>query len=327
MSTPRSRIDGGDASRRAAPPPGAPALWIGAAVAAVVGTLLALAGARAFGPQPATPSVRRFVVPVPQLAADSAHPVRISPDGRWLLYPSGTRLMVRDLARFEPREVEGAEGARAFTWSPDSRRIAYCTESATIVVSDPTGERPVPICSLSDGASVSGADWGPDGTLVFARDLGGLYRVAAAGGEPRLFLAPDTSELCFHHPQFLPDGRHVLAVAQRKSGRNALIVVSYPGGARKNIGEFEHLETARYAPSGHLLLAYADGTEETRVVPFSTSSLAITGPPIVTLEGALDPSVSSDGTLCYILGASKRLAGDPTSGILLVENWALELGK
>src|SRR5512143_4370500 len=32
--------------------PGAPALWIGAAVAAVVGALLVLAGARVFGPRP-----------------------------------------------------------------------------------------------------------------------------------------------------------------------------------------------------------------------------------------------------------------------------------
>ena len=105
----------------------------------------------------------------------------------------------------------------------------------------------------------------------YARDLEGLYVVPARGGEPRLLLKPDSTEVDFHHPQFLPDGRHVLVVTHRKSGTNAAIVVSYPEGVRKSLAEFEALDAARHAASGHLFFTYERGAQEVRVVPFSAS--------------------------------------------------------
>ena len=285
---------------------GAPALWIGGAVAAIIGMLLVLAGSRVFGPHAPEPRLRRYAIPVSQLKADFQHPARISPDGRLLLFSSGKRVVVRDLGRFEPQEIAGAEGAEACIWSHDSRRIGYF-KNGKIWVSDLAGEHTTPVCGIPAGGGINGADWGPDDTIVFARYLEGLYLVLAAGGEPRLFLKPDTTEIDFHHPQFLPDGRHILAVAHRKNGPNAAIVVSYPEGVRRNLGEFDHLNVVRYAPSGHLFFTYEHGVEETRVVPFSASRLEITGPPIVTLAGGLYPSLSLDGTLCYSLGSSRRL--------------------
>lgn len=303
--------------------PGAPALWIGAAVAAVVGALLVLAGARVFGPRPPESPVRRIAIPVPGLAAGPDHPVRLSPDGRAILYASGTRVLVRELGRFEAREVAGAEGAESFAWSPDSRRIAYF-KSGKIWVSDPTGERAASIGDVAGGEGVTGADWGTDGTIVFACRFGGLYLAAASGGEARALLMPDAGEIHFHDPQFLPDGRHVVAVARRKEGLNAAIVVSYPEGVRTNLGEFEHLSAVRYAPTGHLFLTFENGEAETRVAPFSISRLEIAGPPVLALAGGLFPSLTRDGALCC--SSARPTAGDSTrSGILLVENWAGEL--
>ncbi len=152
-------------------------------------------------------------------------------------------------------------------------------------------------------------------------------------------------------------------MAHRKRGPNAVLSVSYPEGTLKNLGEFERLNAARYAPSGHLFFTYEHGAQEVRAVPFSASRVEITGPAVLTLSGALYPSVSRDGTLAYYLGAPKRLftaseagvelemlargsrppacapaadgrflmvrrvSGEPTNGILLVQNWAEELKK
>lgn len=300
--------------------PGAPALWIGAAIAAVIGTLLVIAGVRAFGPRAPQPQLRRFTIAAPYLALESARPVRISPNGRFLLFSSGNHLTLRDLEQFEPMSVAGTEGASAYFWSHDSRRIGYL-KGGSIWISDPTGAMASPLCDASAGGEVQSGDWGPDDNIVFARHHEGLYVVPASGGKPRLLLQPDSTEVDFQHPQFLPDGRHVLVVAHRKRGANAAIVVSYPEGVRKNLGEFIHLEAARHAASGHLFLTYERGAQEVRVVPFSASRLQVTGPPALTLPGALYPSESRDGTLAYAL----RVAGDSTGAILLVQNWVEEL--
>ena len=70
-----------------------------------------------------------------------------------------------------------------------------------------------------------------------------------------------------------------------------------------------------------MFLTYERGAQEVRVVPFSASRLQVTGPPALTLPGALYPSESRDGTLAYAL----RVAGDSTGAILLVQNWVEEL--
>jgi hypothetical protein len=303
----------GFASRR-----GAPAIWIGAAVAAVIATLLVLSGVRSFGPVSPEPKLRRFVIPVPRLAVGESTPARISPDGRSILCSSENRLVVRDLERFEPAGIAGTEGARGYFWSHDGGRIGFCRDGKLCVM-DRTSAPATPICDT--GGDVHDADWGPDENIVFARALGDLYIVRAAGGTPRLFLRREDAEVDFHGPQFLPDGRHIVAVARREQGPNAVIVISYPEGARKELGKFEGLSAARYSPSGHLLLTFESG--EVRAVPFAESTKEITGGAALTLPGAMFPSISRDGTLVYTLGSSRD--SSESSEILVVENWAQEL--
>ncbi|MEK7314551.1 MAG: hypothetical protein AAB011_00075 [Candidatus Eisenbacteria bacterium] len=311
--------ESGDASsptRGFAGRPGAPALWIGAAIAAVIGALLVIAGVRAFGPATPEPQVRRFAISVPQLTLEMRRPARISPDGRFLLFSSGNHLSVRDLERFEPMDVAGTDGATSYFWSHDSRRIGYFKDGK-LRAADLSGTNAAPLCEFPAGDDIHNGDWGPDDNIVFARYLEGLYVVPANGGEPRLLLQRDSTEVDFHHPEFLPDGRHILVVAHRKRGPNAVLSVSYPEGTLKNLGEFERLNAARYAPSGHLFLTYEHGAQEVRAVPFSASRVEITGPAVFTLPGALYPTVSHDGTLAYGLDLE----------ILLVQNWAEELKK
>ena len=308
--------------------PGAPALWIGAAVAAVIGTLLALAGVRAFGPHRPEPELRRFTIPAPRLSADFSTPVRISPDGRYVLYRSENHLVVRDLEQFTPIDVAGTEGATSAFWAPDSKRIAY-SKGGGLWTSDPTGAGAAAVPTGIADLDINNGDWGTDGNIVIARHLGGLYVVPASGGEARLLLGQDSTEIDFHQPQFLPDGRHLIAVARRKAGRHAVVLVSCPEGMRKNLGDFENLEAVRYSPSGHLLLTIVGGEQAIMAVPFSRSSWAIGGPPVLVASGGLFPSISSDGSMAYYLGGKRAtrelVTDDPVSGVLMVQNWARAL--
>ena len=281
-----------------------------------------LGGVRAFSPRPAAPSVRRFVVPAPALSAGFDTPVRLSPDGRFVLYSSGHHLAVRDLERPEPIEVAGSEGATGAFWSPDGKHVAFVKEGALWTSALGGAEATVVTTGIS-GIAADGGDWSEDGTVVVARASGGLYLIPAAGGEARLLLRPDSTEIDFRGPQFLPDGRHILAVARRTSGPLAVALIAYPEGVRKNLGAFENLVAARYAPSGQLLLTFGGRENAIMAVRFSRSRLTIDGPPRLVASGGFAPSVSVDGSLAY----AGRVAGDSTSAIFLVPNGAMDLDR
>jgi len=82
------------------------------------------------------------------------------------------------------------------------------------------------------------------------------------------------------------------------------VVISLPGGERKNLKDFEGMATAAYSPTGHLLLTFAYGREQILAVPFSESELEITGEPFLVAAGGQFPSVSSNGLMVYQLGSS-----------------------
>src|SRR5712691_1702623 len=81
------------------------------------------------------------------------------------------------------------------------------------------------------GQTVRGADWGRDGTIVFAHRSGvsaffGLSRVSASGGTPTELLSPDVARgEEYAWPQWLPDGEHVLLSIHRQGGQADAVAV------------------------------------------------------------------------------------------------------
>ena len=61
--------------------------------------------------------------------------------------------------------------------------------------------------------------WGPDGTILFARSLDGIYRVPASGGAATQVTKVESSRREVSHlwPHFLPDGRHFIYVSIRRA--------------------------------------------------------------------------------------------------------------
>lgn len=242
--------------------------------------------------------------------------IEVSPDGSMLAYVVGNddrrQLYIRQLDQLDGTKlVEGtaATGAPYHPFfSPDGKWIGYvtATELRKVPVS---GGTPLTLCKVNRSR---GASWGADDTIVFnfSPDTG-LFRVAAAGGEPKALTTLDKQkkEATHRWPQVLPGGEAVLFTSHTQSTGdfdNATIeVVKVATGERKVVQRGGGY--GRYVPSGHLVYANK-GT--LFAVPFDLKRLEVTGSPAPVAqnvtwnptEGAAQLSFSNTGLLAYIRG-------------------------
>ena len=166
----------------------------------MVGTVAA-AVLWAFGtsrPLAERPVVRLAIsLPSPETVEDSYAPaVALSPDGTQLAYvaarPGGSQIYLRTLNRLEARPIPGTEGGNGPFFSPDGRWLGFFVEREHKLKRVPlSGGAPLTLC---DAAHARGASWGPDSTIVFARDgISGLHRLSAGGGTPQVLTTLDAS--------------------------------------------------------------------------------------------------------------------------------------
>ena len=292
-----------DASAAAGP-------WKGFSFAA---TILAAIFAIAFGwaffrtsPEPAV----RFVVTFsegqePTIGAGVN--VALSPDGSRLIYTGLSQLWQRQLNELEPSAIPGTEGARNPALSPDGMSVAFMVQSPrSIKTVSLLGARPTTIVTSGVPAGQGGGvAWGSDGMLYFTDDQGGIQRVPASGtGEPE---AVTTSQVgTFHRwADALPDGRGLLFTIARGGPDQSEIAVM--GFGDEEVRTLFSGAMARYASSGHIIYADADGG--LLRAPFDLGRLEVTGPSVGLIEsvnvGPGSPArfaLSENGTLLYVPG-------------------------
>ena len=140
----------------------------------------------------------------------------VSPDGRRLAFSASRpgepiRLWIRSLDSPDARSLPGTDNARGPFWSPDGQRLAFFTDDKLKVV-DVAGGPVQTVSDVSNPAGGAGASWSRAGTIVFARRVGGLMKVPAAGGDPSPATVVDPASGDGSHlfPSFLPDGRRFL---------------------------------------------------------------------------------------------------------------------
>ena len=243
--------------------------------------------------------------------------VAISPTGDHVAYLTGggglgaAQLHVRRLDQLTSETLVATGVLNSPFFSPDGASVGfYDRRSAGAAVLQRVSVRggsTSTICELT--ASLFGASWGTDGTIVFATvdTSSGLWRVPAVGGEPALLTTPnlEQGELDHAWPEVLPGGHAVLfTIVASPISESQIAVLSLDTGEQKVLvrgGSFP-----RYALTGHLLYGVQGNLW---AVGFDPDRLETRGDPVPVLEGvlmkdqgAVDVGLSEDGSLIYVPG-------------------------
>ena len=239
-------------------------LWKRAIPWSMAGVMAVIAISLAFWPSPqpvSLPSSKFVITPSPTapLASNLENDLAISPDGRHLVYlgagERGNQLYLRSLDDFVDKPISGTEGITRGSpfFSPDGKSVGFFAGNELKKVSLIAGS-PITLCdAVAPGQSGS---WGLDDTIVFSASNGsdvGLYRVAAAGGEPELLATPDQDkgEGRYWHPQILPGGKAVLFSIGKNSRNVQIAVLSLETGEQKIL--IEDGRQGKYVQTRHLI--------------------------------------------------------------------------
>jgi eukaryotic-like serine/threonine-protein kinase len=285
---------------------------------ALLGVALAAIAAALWGwlrPGP-TPTVNRFSLFLPPEEAllpvtQSGNRVAISPDGKRLVYVGpaerGGRLWLRVHDQLSSTPIAGTEGAGTPFFSPDGRHVGFLIQGTTLRTVSLDGG---PVLTLSDSVNSTGADWGPDGYIYVEGDSG-ILRMRSSGGPAELvYNALKRQEIGAEWPVLLPGARGLVFRTRRASQAATdfqIVAMKLPDGEPKVLMRGVY---ARYSPTGHLLVASADG--KLFAVPFDPDKLELTGSPIGLLEGigvegngfSANLGLSENGTLVYTTGGA-----------------------
>jgi serine/threonine-protein kinase len=243
----------------------------------------------------------------------------LSPDGRDLVF-SGVgagkqQLYVRALGRLESVPIAGTEGGVSPFFSPDGKWVGFFAMGELRKVALRQGP-PATICRIPE--QPFGASWGSDDRIVFARSVGGLWQVPAAGGTPEELTALDDSrgEVSHRLPHVLPNGDGVLfTITRNRFPRwDATQIYIYSRRTRTHKMLIDGGADARYVASGHLVYVRHGVLV---AAPFSSTRMEVTGASVALVgdvmqaayawgsgndSGAAQFSVSSSGALAYVSG-------------------------
>jgi len=241
----------------------------------------------------------------------------VSPDGRRIAFRGRSgdlrRIYLRDLSRETAEPVPGTEGGDDAFFSPDGEWLGFVAGDK-LKKTAIRGGTPV---MLAGAARVRGSAWGDDGTIVFAPTVNSpLFRIPAAGGEPRPLTALDAAarERTHRWPEILPGGETVLFTVgtEDKPGdydEARIDAVSLATGKRHVV--YRGASLARYAPPDRLLLARHG---DLLAVPFDVKTGEVRGTPAPVLQGVSGDArsgisyfgVSRTGVLVYASGIAMQ---------------------
>ena len=268
-------------------------------------------------PTPRPSAVRRFAVSLP--TSVSAGPgivtrnVVIAPDATRLAYVGRDgRLLIRPFDSFDAVPVVESGVASTPFFSPDGRSVGFfIAGTGEVKRAAVTGGPPLSVTRAVGGSR--GATWAPDGSIILATTdtASGLLIAPSAGGAARILTKPDNAAGETDHawPEILPGGRAVLFTITKPGGlQNAEIAAfDLKAGAKKVL--LRGGSHAQYIPTGHLIYVSTGGV--LNAVAFDAERLEVLGDPVpvpirvaTSNAGAVNASVSADGTLVYVSGGA-----------------------
>jgi serine/threonine protein kinase len=246
----------------------------------------------------------------------------VSPDGRLITFSATdiagkTLLWVQPFDSFTAQPMTETAGATSPFWSPDGRYIGFFAQGKLKKV-EVSGGVPQTLC---DAAAGEGGTWNRDGLILFSPRNGSvLFRVSDAGGDATAVTAlnPSRQEVSHLWPQFLPDGRHFIYLAQSRVAENGGIFLGSIDDEQTKLLVRSDVRAA-YA-SGYLIFArITPGSATLMAQPFDTRRLTFTSEPVRVTEqlggggiggnasGAAAFAVSESGVLAF---RTARRGGD-----------------
>ncbi len=261
----------------------------------------------------AQPAVHFIFDPPENVTLSDFNPLAVSPEGSTIVFagwpPVGAKqLWTRTLDVPEVQALPGTEGAGQPFWSPDGSSIAFFAEGELRKLSLASG-KVQKICLLPPGCPGPAGTWSNEGTIIFSTGtVKGLFRVPAAGGEPRPLTTPDEQT---HHwwPQFLPDGRRfIFEIYSLQAGKKGVYVSSLDAPDQWRLLLPVPMRT-RYG-SGQLLYVQDGSTLLAR--PFDIARAELAGDPVAVASPVASGrvprwgwfSVSAGGVLTYLEGTT-----------------------
>ena len=220
-----------------------------------------------------------------------------------------TRMFLRSLDQIDFKPLPGTEGAQNPTFSPDGSWVAFIA-GAKLMKVPVLGGSPVVIADLPNaggGGLTWNAD---DTILFQRGFTLGIAKVAASGGTPTLLVAPDTArhENAVIWPQLLPGGVRLLFTVSPDSiaSFDDAQVVAQPIDKAAERVVLAGGMGARYLPTGHVVFAHHESLLAARL---DRSQRTLTGPatPVVDgvmtniATGSVEAAIAVDaGTLAYV---------------------------
>ena len=225
--------------------------------------------------------ITRFVLSIPGgLVQHSGEcdQVALSPDGTSLAYVASGKLWVRRLDSWEPKALDGTDGAATPLFSADGRSIAFADQQALRRI-PVEGGAPAAIAGPVVISGCTDAWWGDDGAIAFrpaaARELALL---PANSTTPQILTRTPASARAEYHvwPQLVDGGRQVLFTTLGVSGLwNDTRIVLEDLTSRERTVVAERGTYGRYVTTGHVLYADASGT--VMALPYDVRKRTATG--------------------------------------------------
>jgi Tol biopolymer transport system component len=229
------------------------------------------------------------ILPNPQEGVDDAV---WSPDGEAIAWTLDEQVFVTDAQGEDLTRVVSHASPAEWTWSPDSRRIAFTYSDIGVAKRDGTEERTIARC---DAACETPPAWSPDSDRL-AYGVGDRLAVVDVDGSHRHVLATCAPAACWH-PAWSPDGKWIAFAAQAGLPREGcgLSVVGSDGKHGQRLAEPTSNTglciSASWSPDGNLLALWRLGPDAVTLYRRSGHDWCV----LRLIENGADPAWSPDG--------------------------------
>jgi eukaryotic-like serine/threonine-protein kinase len=251
------------------------------------------AGAAAFSTVPAISSDGTVIV-YAAVASDSGGGTR-------------RQIFARALDQLEPVPIPGTEGGRAPFFSPDGRWIGFWV-GARLVKTPVTGGAPITLADSTNPSFFGTASWGRDGKIVFPIGTDALAEVADAGGTPTILYRDSTQVVGDPTTLPDGRGVLFLRCRWDACGQRQEIAILDPAAhAVRTLSRPAVFRLAQYLAAGYLVYVrgdlYVHADADLVVAPFDLRR-GITGEAVPVAEGVQSFALSRNGTLVTLSAAA-----------------------